>query len=188
MRSIYLQRFLPSKALKVFAAIILVTALACTVDAQQNSGQVTAGHAAMQKLGFLAGRWSGPITVTTGSGTVLHMTQNEHVQYKLNGLVMLIEGKSTATDGKVMFSALATVAYNVATHSYRIHAYSGGRYIDTKFSVVPEGFSWGFPSGPVKVMNTMHLTAKRQWKESTSVTFGHRPAMQTVSMLLTRQP
>ncbi len=188
MRNISLRSYLPPKALAVFAAIILLTALPCTMRAQQNSDQMTAERAAMQKLAFLAGHWSGPITVTTESGTMLHLSQSEHVQFKLDGLVMLIEGKSTTADGKVMFSALATVAYDEATQSYHIRAYSEGRYIDTELSVMPEGFSWGFPAGPAQVMNTMHLASNGQWKESTSVTFGQRPAMQTVSMLLTRQP
>jgi hypothetical protein len=187
-RTISSGNFFRANALMAFAALLLVAALPCAARAQQNAPQVAAEHAAMQKLDFLAGHWNGPITVHTGSGAVLHMTQTEHVQFKLSGLVMLVQGKSTTADDKVMFNALATIAYDETTHSYHIRAYNDGRYIDTELSVVPDGFSWGFPAGPVHVMNTMHLTGNGEWKESTSVTFGQQPPMQTVSMLLTRQP
>ena len=31
---------------------------------------------------------------------MLHLTQTEDVEYKLDGLILLIEGKSTSPDGK----------------------------------------------------------------------------------------
>jgi hypothetical protein len=40
---------------------------------------------AMHKLAFLAGRWSGPVTITQGPAESLHLTQSEDVQYKLGG-------------------------------------------------------------------------------------------------------
>ncbi|HTV55830.1 MAG TPA: hypothetical protein VMI06_13080, partial [Terriglobia bacterium] len=42
------------------------------------------------------------------------INQESDVQYKLGGLVLLIEGKSTSADGKILFSALATIAHDDA--------------------------------------------------------------------------
>jgi hypothetical protein len=85
---------------------------------QPVSNSVDAQREAMRKLSFLAGHWSGPVTIARGPGEVLHLTQTEDVEYKLDGLVLLIEGKSTSADGKVLFSALATIAYDDASHTY----------------------------------------------------------------------
>ena len=151
------------------------------------SNGVDAQREAMRKLSFLAGRWSGPLTIFRGPGEPLRLTQTENVEYKLDGLVLLIEGKSTGADGKAMFNALATVAYDDASHTYRFRAYNNGHYIDTELSVPTNGFSWGFTSGPAHIVNSMHLTSKGEWDEVTDVTVGNNPARHSVEMLLQHQ-
>jgi hypothetical protein len=138
----------------------------------------------MRKLAFLSGHWSGPATISRGPGDTLHATQTEDVEYKLDGLVLLIQGKSTAADGKVVFSALATVAYDDAAHAYRFRAYYDGHYLDTDLAVLDKGFSWSFSAGPAHVVNTMHLTANGEWSETTDVTVGSNPPQRSVEMLL----
>lgn len=155
---------------------------------QPDSNGVAIQREAMHKLAFLAGRWSGPITIFRGPGAELHMTQTEDVEYKLDGLVLLIQGKSTSADGKVMFSALATVSYDDASHTYHFRAYNDGHYLDTELSVPDNGFSWGFMGGPAHIVNTMHLTDKGEWSEETDVTVGSNPAHRSMEMLLTRLP
>lgn len=170
---------------------ILITALLATASltlcAQRPPDTTAAQRDAMHKLSFLAGRWSGPVSISMGPGEPLHLTQTEKIEYKLDGLVLLIEGKSTAADGNTPFQALATVAWDDAAHGYRIRAYNAGHYIDTALTVLADGFSWGFDSGPAHVANTMHLTAKGEWQETTDVTFGGNPPQRSVDMLLTRQ-
>ena len=143
---------------------------------------------AMKKLAFLAGHWSGPVSISRGPGEPLKLTQTENVQYKLDGLVLLIEGQSTGPDGKAQFQALATVSYDDAAHAYRFRAYNDGHYIDTELTVNPDGFAWGFNAGPAKIQNTMHLTTKGEWQETTDVTFGSNPPHRSVDMLLQHQP
>ena len=176
------------------ATLILLSALPSVNAQSQPTSQppapnpVAVQREAMQKLSFLAGHWSGPATIHRGPGEPLHVTQTEDVQYKLDGLVLLIEGKSTDANGKVVFSALATVAYDEATHTYPFRAYNDGHYLDTDLSVPENGFSWSFDSGPAHVVNTMHLTAKGEWNETTDVTFGSNPPFRSVEMLLQHQP
>jgi hypothetical protein len=155
----------------------------------QGTGQagVDAQREAMSKLAFLAGRWSGPITVVRGPGEPMHLTQTEQVEFKLDGLVLLIEGKSTDGAGKSSFNALATVSYDEATHAYRFRAYNGGHYIDTELTVLPDGFSWGYKAGLANIVNTMHLTPKGEWSEVTEATVGTNPPMHAVDMLLVKQ-
>ncbi len=166
-----------------FMAMLSVTAVAQMPD----SSGVESQREAMKKLAFLVGSWSGPVTINRGPGGTLHLTQTEAVEYKLDGLVMLVEGKSTDTSGKVLFQALATIAYDDATHQYRIRAYNEGHYLDTELTVTEKGFSWGFTAGPAKIVNTMHLTEKGEWNELTQVTVGSNPPRPSVEMMLRRE-
>lgn len=175
----------------ILARAVLVAAftVACSTlpaqQPQQNSADVQ--RQAMQKLAHLAGHWSGPVTITRGPGEPLHLTQTEEIAYKLDGLVLLIEGKSTDSAGKAEFEALATIAYDDASRTYRIRAYNDGHYMDAELDVNADGFSWGFPAGPVHVENTMELTAKGQWHETTDVKFGDHPPRRSVEMMLEKQ-
>jgi hypothetical protein len=170
-------------------ATAFVILLSLSLPAQQPpSNSVDVQGEAMRKLSFLVGHWSGPVTIVRGPGEPLHLAQTEDVEYKLDGLVLLVQGKSTSADGKVLFSALATIAYDDASHTYRFHAYNDGHYLDTELSVPTNGFSWSFTSGPAHIVKTMHLTAKGEWDEVTDVTVGSNPPHRSVDMHLQHQP
>jgi hypothetical protein len=141
-------------------------------------------RAAMRKLAFLAGRWSGQVTIMRGDGEPLHRAQSEDVAYKLDGLVLLVEGKSTSADGKEQFSALATIAYDDGSRTYHIRAYNAGHYFDAKLDVLADGFVWSIPAGPARIVNTMHLNDKGEWREVTDVTVSNAPARRSVEMVL----
>src|SRR5215831_12290321 len=102
-------------------AVLLVMAVPLLAQ-QSPMPNNQAQHDAMGKLAFLVGRWSGPVAITQGAGEPLKLTQSENVQLRLDGLLLLIEGQSTSTDGKAQFQALATIAFDDASHAYRIHA------------------------------------------------------------------
>ncbi|HEX3746109.1 MAG TPA: hypothetical protein VHW09_19350 [Bryobacteraceae bacterium] len=167
---------------------VLLIGACSTMFAQPPSDSAALQREAMRKLSFIAGAWTGPVTIVRGPGEPLRLTQTESVQYKLDGLVLLIEGKSTGADGKAQFQALATIAYDDATHTYRMRAYNDGHYVDVPLTVAPGGFSWGFDAGPVRVENVMRLTAKGEWQEASEVTYGKNPPMHSVDMLLEHRP
>jgi len=188
--------FLGGQAGKLaMAAAVAITILSGTASVQQPAtNSVEAQRQAMQKLSFLAGNWSGTVSIIRGPGEPgsqrtgsdpggeepLKLTQTENVRYKLGGLVLLIEGKSAGADGKTRFEALATIAYDDATGKYCIRAYSGGHYLDTELTVSADGFSWGFQGGPMHIVNTMRLT-------TTEEKMGDNPPRPTVDMLLDRE-
>ena len=59
-------------------------------------------RAAMKKLGFLVGEWSGEASVLRGPGQFVELAQTESAQFKLDGLVLMIEGVGRAkADGRV---------------------------------------------------------------------------------------
>lgn len=172
----------------LIAAVAALIISGCSLSAQQSPlDNVVAQRQAMQKLAFLAGHWSGPVTIMRGPGQTLHLTQTENVEYKLDGLVLLVQGKSTDAEGKSRFEALATISYDDAAHGYRIRAYNDGHYVDAELTVQSDSFSWGFNAGPAHIANTMHLTSKAEWQEDTDVTFGNNPPQRSVEMLLQHQ-
>jgi len=179
----------PSFPSAMLLAAAFIISFSLSLAAQQPaSSSVGAQREAMRKLSFLAGHWSGPASIVRGPGEPLHLTQTEDVEYKLDGLVLLIEGKSTSADGKVLFSALATIAYDDASHTYRFRPYNDGHYLDTELSVPANGFSWSFTAGPAHIVNTMHLTGKGEWDEVSEVTVGSNPPHRSVDMLLQHLP
>lgn len=183
-RSLILPLFLSAAWLAV-ASVMVSLSLAAQ---QPPWNSVDVQREAMRKLSFLAGHWSGPVNIVRGPGEALHLTQTEDVEYKLDGLVLLVEGKGTGADGKVQFSAMATIAYDDASHTYRFRAYHDGHYLDTELSVPANGFSWSFTAGPAHIVNTMHLTGKGEWEEITEATVGSNPPHRSVDMLLQRLP
>jgi hypothetical protein len=178
----------PLLSTTLLAAAFMISFSLPRAAQQPVSSSVDAQREAMGKLSFLAGHWSGSVTIVRGPGEALHLTQTEDVEYKLDGLVLLIEGKSTSADGKVLFSALATIAYDNATHAYRFRAYHDGHYLDTELSVPANGFSWSFTAGPEHIVNTMHLTGKGEWDEVTEATVGSNPPHRSVEMQLQHRP
>jgi hypothetical protein len=180
---------LPSFLSKTLLAASLMISFSLTLAAQQPvSNSVDVQREAMRKLSFLAGHWSGPVSIVRGQGEPLHLSQTEDVEYKLDGLILLIEGKSTSADGKVLYRALATIAYDDPSRTYRLRAYHDGHYLDTELSVPAEGFSWGFTDGLAHIVNAMHLTSKGEWDEVTEVTVGSNAPHRTVDMLLQHLP
>ncbi|HTS25334.1 MAG TPA: hypothetical protein VMH81_05645 [Bryobacteraceae bacterium] len=167
---------------------LLICALSFTsVLFAQQQPNVAAQRQAMKKLEFLVGHWSGTASVVRGTGEPLKLTQTEDVQFKLDGLVLLIEGTGRGADGQAVYHALATVSYDDAANAYHFRAYNDGRYVDTALAVTSNAFEWGLTSGPVKVNNVMKLTDDGDWQETTDVTMGSAPPRRTVEMKLRRQ-
>src|SRR5262249_16668202 len=139
-----------------FFFVALLPCLAQPSRAPDVDGQ----RAAMKKLDFLVGKWSGEARVELRPGEARELTQSEEAQYKLDGLVLLIEGTGrNKSDGKAVFRALATVSWDEETGAYRMRAYNDGRYLETDLKLLDsgKGFSWGFAFGPIKTRYTMHV-------------------------------
>jgi len=75
----------------VFAALAGLLGAACMAQTPRTP-DVEAQRAAMKKLGFLVGEWSGEASALRGPGQFVELTQTESAQFKLDGLVPVIEG------------------------------------------------------------------------------------------------
>jgi hypothetical protein len=143
---------------------------------------------AMKKLSFLAGKWVGEATATMGPQGPIKMQQTEDVQYRLDGLVLLIEGTGRDSQDKVVFNALATVSYDEAAKQYRIRAYNRGRYLDTELKVGDREFEWGYQAGTAKIINKMKLGESGEWTEVGEVTLPNQPPRKFVEFTVKKRP
>ena len=163
---------------------MIFTAL-CSAQQQPN---LPAQREAMKKLAFLAGKWSGDATTRRGQNETVKVKQTEDIQFKLGGLVLLIEGTGRHPDtGDVIFNALATIAYDEPAKVYHFRAYNDGRYLDTEMKVPETGFEWGYKAGPVDVRFVMRLNDKGEWVETGDMKFGDNPPQRTFEMTLRKQ-
>jgi hypothetical protein len=172
-----------------FALAVLVLA-ASAASAQQPSA---AHKAEMKKLDYLVGKWKGEATLFRGKETT-RLTQTEDVQYRLGGVVMLIEGTGRGKlpgkdeDG-VVFNALAVVSYDAQAKKHMIKAHRmEGNSVDAEMTLTEKGFIWGFttPDRKVQTRYTMTLTEKGEWHEVGEYSLDSKTWTKFIEMTLTR--
>ena len=132
----------------------------------------------MKKLSFLIGKWSGEARILRGSGEPLELIQTEEAQYRLGGLVLMIEGIGRSkSDGKVVLQALGIVSYDDEAAAYRLRAYNDGRYLETDVRLGEDGkgIMWGFALGEIKTSSVLRVNENGEWTELTEMTIGSQP-------------
>ena len=158
--------------------------IAATILILPSAGQiprapdVEAQRAAMKKLAFLNGRWSGEARLYRGSEPV-ELVQTEDAQYKVDGLVLTIEGIGRRKkDNSNVLHAFGVISYDDAGGVYRMRAYNDGRWLETEIQIVEEGraIKWGFATGPVRTSSILRINEGGEWTEHTDLTLGSGPA------------
>src|SRR6185295_14653723 len=102
-----------------FTLLLLFSGLGTLVWAQPQQPNTTAQREAMKKLDFLVGKWSGDASVWRGPGEPMKIRQSEEIEYRLEGLVMLVQGTGRNAEGKIVFQALATISYDEQAGTYK---------------------------------------------------------------------
>jgi len=134
-------------------------------------------RATMKKLSFLVGEWSGEGRILRGADEPLELVQTEKVEYKLDGLVLMIEGIGrNKADGKVALQALGVVSYDDEAGTYHMRAYNDGRCLETELKLADngEGLMWSFALGEIKTSSVLRIE-KGQWTELTEIAIGSQP-------------
>lgn len=172
-------------------SLIVCTALLIPCMAQQPRAPDTESQrAAMKKLSFLVGKWSGEARILRGSGEPLELVQTEEAEYKLDGLVLKIEGIGRSkVDGKVALQALGIVSYDDEAGAYHMRAYNDGRYLETQLKLADngKGITWGFMLGEIKTSSVLRIDEKGQWTELTEIAIGSEPPRKFMELKVSRQ-
>ncbi|WP_186753471.1 DUF1579 family protein [Echinicola salinicaeni] len=122
---------------------------------------------AMEKLAFLEGDWSGIAKSRQGAGQLIELRQYEDVSFRLDGNMLLIEGKGYV-EGSLKFNAVAVITYNQWQEKYEMMAWRGnGQRVDAYFKELgKDNFEWGFdiPQGG-KMKYVLSINDSGQWHE-----------------------
>jgi len=143
----------------------------------------------MQKLSYFVGDWKGTAVVQTRNGP-LTVNQTEHIEWKLDGVLLSIEGTGRESD-KITFNALAFINFDPYSQQYKFRSYlKEGYATDAYFKITAENkFEWGFdiPTGG-KVKYSIALDpAKKSWYELGEYSQDGNTWMKTIEMNLTKK-
>lgn len=151
---------------------------------------VESQRAAMKRLSFLIGRWAGDARILRGPGETVELNQQEEAQYKLDGLILTIEGIGRRkSDGKPALQALGFVSYDDNSGRYIMRAFNDGRYLETELKLADDGrgIMWGFAIGEIKTSSTLRLNEEGDWTELTEITIGAQPPRKFMELRVTRE-
>ena len=149
-----------------------------------------AQRAAMMKLSFLAGKWSGEARMLRASGEPLEMLQTEEVQFKLDGLLLAIEGIGRAKSGQqTVLQALGLISYDDAAGAYRMRAFNDGRWLETEVQLADNNkqLTWGFSVGEARTRSLLCLNERGDWTELHEITIGNQPPRKLMELTVRRQ-
>lgn len=122
----------------------------------------------MKKLAFLAGDWKGEARIRNQSGEQV-VTQTEHIEWKLDGLVLAVEGTGRDKD-VIAFQAFALVNFDPTDQQFKLKSFvKEGFSTNAYFKILKENqFEWGFDipaGGKSKYVITLDAV-KNTWHET----------------------
>ena len=135
---------------------------------------IEAQRAAMKKLAFLVGRWSGRVRIFRPSGEI-ELIQTEEASYKLDGLLLTIEGIGrSSSDQKPGLQALGIVSYDDEAGTYRMRAFNDGRWLETELTLVGDGkeLQWGFALQDIQTTSVLRIDSNGDWTELHQIRIG----------------
>jgi hypothetical protein len=146
-------------------------------------------RAAMKKLSFLVGKWSGEVSVLRTSGQFVALSQTEVAQFELDGLVLMIRGIGrTKSDGKLALQALGLISFDDESGTYSMRAFNDGRWLesDVKLAEGDSAITWGFTLGEMKTASLLRLNEKGEWTEHAELTTGAQPPLKLLDLTVRR--
>jgi len=130
---------------------------------------------AMKKLGFLVGKWAGEARVLRGPAEFVELLQTEEAQYKLDGLILVIEGVGRIkSSGQPLLQAFGIVSYDDENGSYRLRAFNDGRFLESEVKLLEEGkgMTWGFALGDIRTSSVLRINERGEWTEVAEISIG----------------
>ena len=149
-----------------------------------------AQRAAMKEVGFLVGKWQGEARLLRGPRELLELLQTEEAQYKLDGLILVIEGVGrTKASGQALLQAFGIISYDDESRTYRLRAFNDGRFLETEVKLLEEGqgMIWGFVLGEVRTHSVMRINESGEWTESAEIEIGSQPRKKLLELTVRKQ-
>src|SRR5215471_1329713 len=144
-----------------------------------------AQRAAMKKLSFLAGKWAGEARVLRGPGEPVVLVQTEEARFKLDGLILEIEGIGrTKTDSKPVLQALGIISFDDETSMYHMRAFNDGRFLETDVKLLEDvkSLTWGFALGSIRTSSLLRINEKGEWTELAEISIDSQPTKKLLEL------
>jgi hypothetical protein len=148
---------------------------------------LNAQRAAMKKLGFLVG--NGEARLLRGPSEWMDMHQSEEAQYKLDGLILVIEGVGrTKSDSHSVLQAFGIISFDDETATYRIRAFNDGRFLESEVKLLDQdnAISWGFALGQMTTKSVLRINESGEWTELAEIKIGSEPAKTLLELTVRR--
>lgn len=151
---------------------------------------LAAQRAAMNKLSFLVGKWAGEARLLRGPAESIELLQTEEAWYKLDGLILVIEGVGrTKSTGQPVLQAFGIISYDDESSTYRMRAFNDGRFLETQVKLLDQGqaMTWGFVLGTIKTNSVLRINESGEWTESAEITLGSDPPKKLLELTVRPQ-
>ena len=151
---------------------------------------LAAQREAMKKLDFLIGKWTGEARLLRGPTESVELLQNEEAQYKLDGLIVVIEGVGRTKFGvRPVLQALGIVSYDDESQTYRLRAFNDGRFLESQVKLLAEGqgMTWGFALGEIRTNSVLRINERGEWTELAEISIGSQPLKKLLELTVRKQ-
>jgi len=138
----------------------------------------------------LVGKWAGEAGLLRGPGEAVVLAQTEEARFKLDGLILEIEGIGrTKSDNRPILQALGIISFDDETGTYRMRAFNDGRFLETDVELLEDGksLSWGFALGSVRTSSVLRINEKGEWTELAEISIDSQPARKLMELMVSRQ-
>lgn len=143
----------------------------------------------LDKLSSLVGTWEGTGWYQQGPDKRYEIRQTENVESKLNGTLLLVEGRGFVNDS-LAFNAMAFFSYNPYKKQYVIesHLMDGKATVATGFFRENGSFEWGFtfPNNQGQIRYIINFD-ENNWHESGEYSRDGNQWFKTFEMNLTKK-
>jgi hypothetical protein len=145
---------------------------------------------AMKKLDFLIGKWAGEARLRRGPTESVELLQTEEVHYKLDGLIVVIEGVGRTKSGaQPVLQALGIISYDDESATYRLRAFNDGRFLESEVKLLAEGqgMTWGFVLGEIRTNSVLRISERDEWTEFAEISIGSQPPKKLLELTVRKQ-
>jgi len=151
---------------------------------------LAAQREAMTKLDFLIGKWTGEARLLRGPTESVELLQKEEAQYKLDGLIVVIEGVGRTKSGaQPILQALGIISYDDEIQTYRLRAFNDGRFLESDVKLLAEGrgMTWGFALGEIRTNSVLRINERGEWTELAEISIGSQPSKKLLELTVRKQ-
>jgi hypothetical protein len=151
---------------------------------------LAAQREAMKKLGFLVGKWAGEARLRRGPSEFVELLQTEEAQYKLDGLILVIEGVGRArSGGQPLLQAFGIISYDDESGTYLLRAFNDGRFLETPLKLLEEGqgMTWGFALGEIRTNSVLQINERGEWTEFAEISMGSQAPKRLLELTVRRE-